>query len=632
MKIRLPDSTVLFFLFLFLLPLSACGRKSGPFEPNILLIVLDGARADRLSCYGYPRETTPRIDRIAENGAVFLDHFTNATTTHTSLPVIFFSSYRPASLFSTGGVALEWGTRLLTPESVFTDRPPELILLPEILSARGWETAIFHNVPWVPKVNCLTRHFDHIFDFPSPTRSAAYDQPMASALAQWLSSRRERPFFVYYHVMSPHPPFPPKKEDVEFLGEETDAALVDRVRRRPMAGRSKGWELEELKVLQDLYAGNLKHSDRWVGYIYDRLAALGLAEKTVIVITSDHGEALGDGGYLAHGSDRDSVTRVPLIIAYPPGIKPGTRIGGFTESVDILPTILDLAGIELPEDKIIDGISLIPVIENRRQAKSKVMIFGIVVRDQRYKLRLADDEGEIDQLFDLWTDPDEEVNIICQEPGITQRLKEHRDRLFAEPLTPARRSRPPEFPFFFVVNEFRLAPETVILTTESPEIPPSGTDQAEEKPWLFIRDHRPAVAALVRRPAGSSPPVILRSPLPDGAYSVFLLLETGVDVSLDPADLGFAIRFSPGRSFAPPETVEFFGNAGGGQSRYYVNLGRAVVKEESFFLEVAFPDPPPGAFRFRHVRFVPETVADGSIHLFTGDLRESLKLMGYLKE
>ena len=465
-------------LIVFIIPAECSeegGEPSGP--PNVVFILLDAARADHFSCYGYDKETTPLIDAIGRRGAVFLRNFVSATETYYSIPQIFTSRYFSEPIFQMD--TWSWGIRRENPRTIFKKFDDQQILFPTLLSNAGYRTAFFHNHPWFMEKTDLARSFDESFSFPTADRDPVDDQ-MVDAVLSWVNKHKEDKFFLYYHIMSPHQPYPPKEDDFKFIDKE-ELNKLNAVREKfknRRGGDTRDWSKEELRYFRVMYDSNLKHTDHQIGRLYDELAELGLAKNTLFIITSDHGELLGQHGGLGHGGPSwESLIHVPLIMVYPRGISPGLRIGGLTESIDIMPTILDICNLRLPTGKSVDGESLKGLFDNPNGGK-KAVYSKDSIRTEEYKYLINKE-----YLFDLRKDPGETRNISSGKPvflkgklkdNYNKFMKKYRDR-----FRDAVRKSSPEFSFYYPILEFKIAPEDAYDTCWN-----------EKPPRVFLKEGR----------------------------------------------------------------------------------------------------------------------------------------------
>ncbi len=613
-------------LSFFLLP----GRQGAP-RPNVILIVLDAARADHFSGYGHEHDTTPNMDAIGERGAVFLNHFSNASRTIESVPQILSSRYYSMPLFEQD--VWQWGAKQQNRDTVFQMLDSEQILLPEVMSENGYRTAIIHDHGYFVPPTALVRAFD---DFLSPLDArdpGSRGKDTFGLLFNWLESHREEPFFVYFHRMSPHEPYRAKSEDRLFL-EGFDAQYVEFVRKKLTDRRTSdthGWATDEIAVLRGLYDSNLRHEDTRVGALFTKLNALGLAENTVVIITADHGENLGQHDSLGHGGPPwDSVTHVPLIMHWPLGVPAGARFDGLSENVDLMPTILELSGISLPAGKSMDGISLVPVLSGSPSAKDEVIypkgnreVEG-GIRTAQYKLYLGNDK-----LYELREDPGETSPKVDEEirADLIQRYEEIVEPRLARHLA-ARLSSPPSDPFYLPIDSFELTPvnarevragdrssNETVLAAASPQ-----------RPWLLHSNWMsPRLFCLPGN--GAPPPLTVSASIPNGAYTVFALIEAPMEQYSSLEGIGLRSRFTDTGTFSYPTQFRSTRK----QGHLYLQLGKASVEDEEFALEIDWQPPDESIYVIHHIRFEPDGQASsaGEDEDRASEL-ERLRALGYL--
>jgi arylsulfatase A-like enzyme len=401
------------------LPL-ACARSADPKLDGVVLIVLDTLRADGLSVYGNPRPTSPRIDAWAAQSVVFERALSAGTWT---LP-------GTAGLLSgrvPSGKVLDGRLR---------------ISLVETLREAGYRTAAFVEGGYVSSYFGIDRGFDEFVEQEGPIKlqvgrvhlnppGEGIEETFGSA-ADWLRASSERPFFLMVHTYEVHTPYRRTQYaaaiergslDETFETEDADRYATGSLSAAPA----------ELAYVRALYDGGVAVADREVGRLLDTLAELGLAERTLVVLTSDHGEDLGDRAPLRMGnhghSAYDEMLRVPLIIRDP---RPGKRLGriaGQVRSVDVMPTILDLLGV--PLDGAADGRSLAPLMRGEesgaRPAYVRIQRAGVreMVSDGSLKLiRNAFPIAPAVELYDLEADPTESENRAGTLPEQQARLDE----------------------------------------------------------------------------------------------------------------------------------------------------------------------------------------------------------------
>jgi arylsulfatase A-like enzyme len=324
-----------------------------PRPANLLLIVVDTLRADHLSCYGYQRRTSPRIDRFAAEGTRFVDAIVQKPKTSPSMASILTGTYP-----HTHGLidCKSW-------------LPDEALTLPEILAERGWQTAaVVSNANLSPTFNFDQGFETHVH---IDKKAGGHEATRVNAVAlEWLEENHERPFFLYVHYMEPHARYsPPPPYRDRFVGDEL---WGEHRGLRPPIGRDRLGTIHRRDAIEggsrdlDLYVarydGEIASVDEQIGRLLDRLRELGLEDTTLVAFTSDHGESLTEHAvYFDHGQFAyENNLRVPLILRYPPAIPVGHVEETVVQSIDLAPTLLDLLGVPPPRE--IEGRSLLPLM------------------------------------------------------------------------------------------------------------------------------------------------------------------------------------------------------------------------------------------------------------------------------
>ena len=349
-----------------------------PQDLNLVVITLDTTRADRLGAYGFGGVETPNIDGLATEGVLFEQSTATVPLTFPSHASIFTGLVPPRhGVRDNGGFFLE----------------DAKVTLAERLRGAGWTTGAFVGA-WVLESKWgLAQGFDEYSDRFELSRYEVVslgtvqkpgDEVMDLALA-WLEKVRERKFFAWVHLYDPHTPYEPPE---------------------PFASRYRGQP----------YLGEIAYADTVVGRLLSWLRERRLVERTLVVLTADHGESLGDHGESTHAYFiYDATTRVPLVVRTPWGLRGRREVQ--TSSVDIVPTVLDLLGLPPPEG--LDGHSLARALfgpeEGDRPAYSETYFpryhFGWQhlrgVRSGQYRYVDAPQP----ELYDLRRDPGETRNI-----------------------------------------------------------------------------------------------------------------------------------------------------------------------------------------------------------------------------
>jgi len=435
--------------------LVGCGRRGGsallPRDTNIVICVLDAARPDHMGCYGYPRNTTPTIDKLAAQSLVFENHFAAATYTETSTASLFTSQhpYTHLVLATTGSIG----------KSSFT--------LARGLAEVGYSTALFSSNPFVAAKEGMAPDFQEVYGLdevaPDATQGEARYAPehLLRSFDGWLRRSQTKPFFAYLHLLVPHVPYhAPDRFTTLFQGKTPpDYRPEDYHPGRygvPIGAQSQSHPA--LPEWINLYDANMRYADWAVEQIAGALKKAAIFDSTLLIITADHGEAFGEHGYTMHaGAIHSEVSHIPLIIRFP-GNRRVARISRLTQNTDLLPTILELVGAEYPRDSV-EGSPLVTVLPGQA-AKRRDYVFTYARPDQscpldtsKYMVRGEDyslllyENGKWRALYDLKADPGEKHNIIADQPEAAEQtlaaFREFAKQQAKPPLHFADASAPP---------------------------------------------------------------------------------------------------------------------------------------------------------------------------------------------
>jgi arylsulfatase A-like enzyme len=408
---------------------AAAGTEPG--LPNIVLIVIDTARADHLSLYGYPRETTPNLRRFAASATLYRNAIAPSNYTLSSHTSMFTGLYG-----SVHGNNEMLAARTLSPDDT---------TIAEVLRRHGYATlAIVANAGYLGPVFGLDRGFQYhdrriptdytylprtiAFDAgfhrgESPYRNAGEIERESNVLLTALAHRR-MPFFFFVNLMDAHHPYePPPPFRDRFPGRLPDVStesLIQRLTTGPLRMTAA-----ERAHLVSQYDGGLAYADASIARVIGRLEALGLYDNSLIVVTSDHGEGFGDKGYLLHGySLFQEQIHVPLIVKFP-----RQRAGAVRRDLvslnDLFPTFLENAHSRPPHPH--QGLSLAQVPPARRVVFSegfpndKVKAVERAAVVDHFKV-LRDRDGRL-LVFDLLNDPDERKDATSMaDPAMVSEL------------------------------------------------------------------------------------------------------------------------------------------------------------------------------------------------------------------
>lgn len=332
---------------------------------NVIIVLEDTFRADRLDGYGGPGGLTPVKAEWARGGAVFTRGFSPSPLTRISCPSLMTSLYPTAT-----GVRKAIDMLL-----------PSYITLAEVLRSRGFATASFVQNPNAGAHTGLQQGFETYYDWDSIGRRA--DSLYGPELDAWLERNHDRNFFLYLHLLDPHFPYEPPEpfktranENLAKMREEEDRELL--TQKGPLSlfsGRGKGQHAYAARL--PFYDGEIAYNDQQFGKFLEKLEALGVLEDTLLIFVSDHGEYFGEhGGLEFHKApSHTQVVHVPFMMSYPREMKGGREIDVPVNLVDVMPTVLDYAGIGATGVPM-QGRSLAPLIRGEeREAWDRRPVF-----------------------------------------------------------------------------------------------------------------------------------------------------------------------------------------------------------------------------------------------------------------
>ena len=397
-------------------------------KPNILMIAVDSLLSTHMSCYGYPRRTTPHIDRFAAGGTLFERTFSPHVPTTSG----YASMLTGRDCFGTNCVALRHKGGLIE----------EIRTLPEVLGDAGYETVCVGFTG-----NPASRGFQTYLDYKAWGSGEEGSLRKAEGLNEVFIPELDRlaagdnPFLVLLRHMDPHSPYlPPSPFDRMFYhGDPCDpsnTSMEPVMNFKPFCDYFINWMPpgitdKDYEIAQ--YDGAIAYMDACIQRIFNQLETLGILDDTVVVLNSDHGETLYDHEcWFDHHGMYDVTLKVPLIIRYPAKIPAGLRVPGYNQHKDLMPTLLELA--EVDADLELDGRSLmqlvdgsVPSFESSIYTTECTWMRKHGWRTPQWKLIVALEpdfhfKPEI-ELYNLVEDPDENVNVAEKHPEIVAALR-----------------------------------------------------------------------------------------------------------------------------------------------------------------------------------------------------------------
>ncbi|MBI3910345.1 MAG: sulfatase-like hydrolase/transferase [Armatimonadetes bacterium] len=399
---------------------------------NVILVSLDTTRADHLSCYRWPRLTSPHLDRLAEEGILFERCFSPWIPTHPAHTSLF-TGQDPMrhQVIAQGGKA---------------ELAAEIPTLAELLRDRGYFTAAADNLGrWFSRGVALYRTYRWTHD---PSGGWRKGEAVTEAALEVLNAAacQDRPFFLFLHYWDPHTPYlPPSPFDrLFYTGDDPDASRDHRgmapvLNFPPFGGYFRDWmgDVTDIEFPKAQYDAEIAYMDACLQHVWTRLEELNLADRTLVVVTADHGEELDEHQmWFDHHGLYDTNLHIPLILRGP-DIPRGARVELPVRLVDVAPTILSYLGFEgLPADLGLVGESLLPALAGGVDRGTGETLYLTEctwmrkrgLRTREWKLIVARDHPDIHgrppvELYHLPTDPGEQRNLADERPDVVTRLK-----------------------------------------------------------------------------------------------------------------------------------------------------------------------------------------------------------------
>lgn len=446
-------------------------------RPNIVLVTVDTLRADHLSSYGYPRETSPNLSRLAEEGVLFERAFSTMGTTLPAHLSIMTGLYPHQHGYVANHGAMSGGFQ----------SGEDRRAIAEILRDDGYNTAAFVSGPTVSEVTGLNAGFDtwdqHRFDkLRALSNTSRHSSVTTGKAMAWLESAPVEPFFLWVHYWDPHEPNIPiepfasvfqndqlierlideRHIDPELLLERFDEEELARL-FHPDWGRDGGEielptiDREAVRDLLNRYDADVLATDTALGTLVDSLKSRGLFDDSIVVFTADHGQALGQHDWLEHGRIQGENVHVPLVMHFPAGIiEQPMRVQDVVSVVDIFPTVMsriDSSGAadllrQASGEDLFSGEYLRRFAFSQRSVRERDwepgedtdgLKFGLTTSRWKYYHR---PEGP-DELYDLDQDPGELKDVAAEHPDVIETLERHVLSVLARrPFTPEARKGP----------------------------------------------------------------------------------------------------------------------------------------------------------------------------------------------
>ncbi len=405
---------------------------------NVILVSIDTLRADHTSLYGYARNTTPNMDRLATNSIVFENMIAQAPWTLPSHASMLTGFYPFRILLDKPN------------DSEFAPIHENYAIVSETLSKNGYKTAAFTDSEFVGEKYGFGRGFD---EYHSTTKTRQTQPEKArlnesNLILDFLGESKNSKFFLFFHTLIVHDPYIVHEPydtifDTNYTGkiigsvEKWRPALLtyyeklgiinDSTKNRDtfiqgnvdiykkyavpyywsLVNKSDPRDVEHLKALYD---GEILYVDNFIGMLIEKLKKEGVYDKTVIIITSDHGEEFGEHGYFGHANNLyDTTIKVPLLI-HIPGNDNNMRVKTVAQHVDIVPTMLDILKINVATKY--DGVSLINFVKNPKKTVYAFSVHGDLISMRADEWKLIEQHGDVSEFYNITSDNGEMHNLI----------------------------------------------------------------------------------------------------------------------------------------------------------------------------------------------------------------------------
>ncbi len=385
-------------------------RSAIPSRPNVVMITLESAGANRFGFMGYRRDVTPNLDRIAEDGLVFERAYTTATHSNYAQMSIL------SSLFPRRGKTLDMYGRLDYPRHLMHDVAHALGFVTATISSQdeSWQGMLRFQTTGTPTYVWSSPDF-HGEHLSLISEDVVPDHETAAKAISWIDAHGREPFSLYVNLQSTHFPYPVPR----------DAARPWQPTEPKGTFNFLTWREDDREAIENRYDDALHYVDEQVGAVFDALAARGLADSTIFVVAADHGEMFFDHDLVTHGRSLfEEETRVPFVIRYP-ALLPPERVAAPVSTLDVVPTILGLLGAPPHPAHQGEDVRWAGLPGHERRGAIFMNIQGwkhlSAVVCLPYKL-VFDPETEKTLLFDLDADPREARDVASARPAVRTAL------------------------------------------------------------------------------------------------------------------------------------------------------------------------------------------------------------------
>jgi arylsulfatase A-like enzyme len=409
-----------------LVAVGGCHSSPAPVEShNVILISIDTLRPDHLSCYGYERDTSPQIDRFRRDAILFeraIAHAPSTLSSHASILTSALPQHHRAS------------------HALKTALSAEFVTLAERLKEQGYETASFNGGAQLAPVYGLNRGFDVYESARGEPASAdvmredidRFSHVVGEAIG-WMEARRDRSFFLFLHSYEVHHPYTPDDRYLRLFEEKNRGLLPRHISVRLLERLNRGGKLDsrDLEHIVNTYDAEIRSVDDAFGTLIDYLKRAGSYDRTLIVLTSDHGEEFGEHGRVGWHSHTlfDELLKVPLIIKLPDSRQGGDTVWQLVRSIDIAPTIL--AALDAPIPETFDGTNLLEMLRAEPHEPLVAISERDHPRDRSVSIHTGSWKLYDGELYDLEHDPTERKPVTGSHADVAASLRSRLEHVIA---------------------------------------------------------------------------------------------------------------------------------------------------------------------------------------------------------
>jgi arylsulfatase A-like enzyme len=380
-------------------------------KPNVILILIDTLRADHVGCYGYSRNTTPNLDKFASEAVMFRKAISAAPWTTPAVASIFTAQYPHVLGYEDQAVVLDEGFPCLA----------------EILRNNGYETGGIISHAYISSAFGFDQGFDSYDEENCQGHGHISSPSITDKAVAFVEAHKDQKFFLFLHYFDPHCDYilhEPYNYYPGYDGPLYSGQPIDQLREQ-----APEMSAEDVRYLNALYDSEIRFTDQHVGRFLDVLREEGLYDNSLIAITADHGEEFLERGdhWIGHTKTvYQELIHVPLVIKLP-GEAGGRVIDQYVGLVDLGPTILRWAGLEMPDGYVHDGEALEIADGKRLEARavfSETMRWGTFQAMIRDGLKLIyDPSSDVARLIDLTEDPAEKRDIGAEDLKTLRRMQ-----------------------------------------------------------------------------------------------------------------------------------------------------------------------------------------------------------------